>query len=75
MNKKLLLALQKRNNERLGVLRTKVEDPELRAADLPAIELEIEENESAGSSGSTALPQGTDGRNQQRPGSAWEKAV
>ena len=43
MNKKLLLALQKRNNERLGELRTKVEDPELRAADLPAIESEIED--------------------------------
>lgn len=43
MNKQLLLALQKRNTERLGELRGKVEDPELRAADLPAIEEEIKE--------------------------------
>lgn len=43
MNRKLLLALQKRNNERLAQLRGKVEDPELRAADLPEIEKEIEE--------------------------------
>lgn len=43
MKKELLLTLQKRNKERLGELRTKAEDPELRAADLPAIQTEIEE--------------------------------
>lgn len=43
MNKGLLLALQKRNKEKLGELKGKVEDPELRAADLPAIEEEIKE--------------------------------
>lgn len=43
MPKELLLALQKRNNEKLVELRGRVEDPELRAADLPAIEAEIEE--------------------------------
>lgn len=43
MNKTLLLALQKRNKERLGELEARVKDPELRAADLPAIEEEIEE--------------------------------
>lgn len=43
MNKKLLLALQKRNKERLVELRTKAADPELREADLPAIQTEIEE--------------------------------
>lgn len=43
MNKTLLLALQKRNKERLGELEARVKDPELRAADLPAIEEEIKE--------------------------------
>ncbi|MEH6940783.1 phage major capsid protein [Bacillus sp. JJ722] len=43
MNKQLLLALQKRNKERLTELRTQVENPELRAADLPAIQEEIDE--------------------------------
>ncbi|RIJ65525.1 phage major capsid protein [Rummeliibacillus sp. POC4] len=43
MNRQLLLALQKRNNERLVTLRSKIEDPELRAADLPAIQTEIED--------------------------------
>lgn len=43
MKKELLLALQKRNKERLGELKTKAEDPELREADLPAIKTEIEE--------------------------------
>ncbi|HDR7750411.1 TPA: phage major capsid protein, partial [Bacillus cereus] len=43
MNKQLLLALQKRSNERLVELRTKVENPELRAEDLPAIQEEIDE--------------------------------
>lgn len=41
MNRQLLLALQKRNNERLVELRTKVENPETRAADLEAIKTEI----------------------------------
>lgn len=41
MTKELLLALQKRNNEKLVELRGRVEDPELRVADLPAIEKEI----------------------------------
>ncbi|MGX7627627.1 phage major capsid protein [Bacillus thuringiensis] len=43
MNKRLLLALQKRSNERLVELRTQVENPELRAEDLPAIQEEIDE--------------------------------
>lgn len=43
MNKKLLLALQKRNKTRLAELRTQAENPELRAEDLPAIQSEIEE--------------------------------
>lgn len=43
MDKTLLLALQKRNKERLGELEARVKDPELRAADLPAIEEEIKE--------------------------------
>ncbi|KXY80129.1 phage major capsid protein [Bacillus cereus group sp. MYBK12-2] len=43
MNRKLLLALQKRSNERLVELRTQVENPELRAEDLPAIQEEIDE--------------------------------
>lgn len=43
MNKQLLLALQKRNKERLAVLETNVSDPETRAADLAAIQTEIEE--------------------------------
>ncbi|AJG59409.1 MULTISPECIES: phage major capsid protein [Bacillus] len=43
MNKQLLLALQKRSNERLVELRTQVENPELRAEDLPAIQEEIDE--------------------------------
>lgn len=43
MNKQLLLALQKRNKERLTELRTKVENPELRAEDLTAIQEEIDE--------------------------------
>lgn len=43
MNRQLLLALQKRSNERLVELRTQVENPELRAEDLPAIQEEIDE--------------------------------
>jgi len=43
MNRELLLALQKRNKERLTVLNTTVENPETRAADLPAIQDEIKE--------------------------------
>ena len=43
MNKKLLLALQKRNKERMDELESRAQDPELRAADLPAIQTEIEE--------------------------------
>lgn len=41
MNRQLLLALQKRNNERLVELRIKVENPETRAVDLEAIKTEI----------------------------------
>lgn len=41
MNRTLLLALQKRNQERLAQLQTQVQDPELRAADLEAIQTEI----------------------------------
>ncbi|ANY29971.1 TPA: phage major capsid protein [Bacillus mobilis] len=43
MNKQLLLALKKRNKERLTELRTKIESPELRAEDLTAIQEEIDE--------------------------------
>ncbi|MCM3735597.1 phage major capsid protein [Bacillus cytotoxicus] len=43
MPRELLLALQKRNKERLTELRTKVENPELRAEDLTAIQEEIDE--------------------------------
>ncbi|MED1509011.1 phage major capsid protein [Bacillus proteolyticus] len=43
MNRQLLLALQKRNKERLTELRTQVENPELRAEDLPAIQEQIDE--------------------------------
>lgn len=43
MNKQLLLALQKRNNERLTELRTQIENPELRAEDLTAIQEQIDE--------------------------------
>ncbi|EEM02041.1 Major capsid protein [Bacillus pseudomycoides] len=43
MNKQLLLALQKRNKERLTELRTQIENPELRAEDLTAIQEEIDE--------------------------------
>lgn len=43
MNRQLLLALQKRNKERLTELRGKLEDPELRAADLESIQTEIED--------------------------------
>ncbi|PHC57640.1 phage major capsid protein [Bacillus pseudomycoides] len=43
MNKQLLLALQKRNKERLTELRTKIKSPELRAEDLTAIQEEIDE--------------------------------
>lgn len=41
MNKKLLIALQKRNKARLKELRTQVENPETRAEDLTAIQDEI----------------------------------
>lgn len=43
MNKKLLVALQKRNQERLETLQTQVQDPDLRAEDLEAIQTEITE--------------------------------
>ncbi|WP_329764343.1 phage major capsid protein [Bacillus nitratireducens] len=43
MNRQLLLALQKRNKERLTEFRTQVENPELRAEDLPAIQEQIDE--------------------------------
>lgn len=43
MNKQLLLALQKRNKEKLAELRTQVENPELRAEDLTAIQEQIDE--------------------------------
>ena len=43
MNKQLLLALQKRNKERLTELRTKIKSPELRAEDLTTIQEEIDE--------------------------------
>ncbi|MGG5740476.1 phage major capsid protein [Bacillus cereus group sp. IBL03679] len=43
MNKQLLLALQKRNKEKLTELRTQVENPELRAEDLTAIQEQIDE--------------------------------
>ncbi|EEM02485.1 phage major capsid protein [Bacillus pseudomycoides] len=43
MNKQLLLALQKRNKEKLTELRTQIENPELRAEDLAAIQKQIEE--------------------------------
>lgn len=41
MNKKLLIALQKRNKARLTELRTQVENPETRAEDLTTIQEEI----------------------------------
>lgn len=75
MNKKLLLALQKRNKERLVELRTKAADPELREADLPAIQTEIEElatelqeiadklvEENEGDEGSEGDGEGSEGR-------------
>lgn len=43
MDRQLLLALQKRNKERLVELRTQVENPELRAEDLAAIQEKIDE--------------------------------
>lgn len=43
MNKQLLVALQKRNQERLETLQTQVQDPDLRAEDLEAIQTEITE--------------------------------
>lgn len=43
MNKELLLALQKRNKEKLTELRTQIENPELRAEDLAAIQEQIDE--------------------------------
>ena len=43
MNKKLLLALQKRNKERLTELKNKVQDPELRAEELEEIQKEIDD--------------------------------
>lgn len=43
MNKKLLLALQKRNKERLTELRTKLEKGEVRAEDLEAVQKEVQE--------------------------------
>lgn len=43
MNKKLLLALQKRNKERLEELRNKLEKGEVRAEDLEAVQQEVQE--------------------------------
>ncbi|EJQ44015.1 HK97 family phage major capsid protein [Bacillus cereus BAG6X1-2] len=43
MNKQLLLALQKRNKEKLTELRTKIENPELRSEELEAIQTQIDE--------------------------------
>jgi len=43
MNKKLLLALQKRNKERLKELRDKLEKGEVRAEDLEAVQKEVQE--------------------------------
>jgi HK97 family phage major capsid protein len=43
MNKKLLLALQKRNNARLTELRTKLEKNEVRAEDLETVQTEVQE--------------------------------
>lgn len=43
MNKKTLLALQKRNQKRLVELRTKIEKNEVREDDLAAVQTEIEE--------------------------------
>ncbi|HDR7876496.1 phage major capsid protein [Bacillus mobilis] len=43
MNKQLLLALQKRNKEKLTELRTQIENPELRAEDLTSIQEKIDE--------------------------------
>lgn len=43
MNRKLLLALQKRNNERLTELRGKLEKNEVREADLEAVQKEVQE--------------------------------
>src|SRR5690554_4302131 len=43
MNKKLLLALQKRTKARLEELRTKIQNNEVREEDLEAVEQEVEE--------------------------------
>lgn len=43
MNKKLLLALQKRNKERLTELRTKLEKSEVRAEDIEDVKKEVQE--------------------------------
>ncbi|MFJ7756317.1 phage major capsid protein [Peribacillus muralis] len=43
MNKKLLLALQKRNNQRLTELRSKLEKNEVRADDLEAVQTEVQD--------------------------------
>ncbi|WP_340373292.1 phage major capsid protein [Peribacillus sp. FSL E2-0218] len=43
MNKKLLLALQKRNNQRLTELRSKLEKNEVRPEDLEAVQTEVQE--------------------------------
>lgn len=43
MNKKLLLALQKRNKERLAELKGKLERNEVRAEDLEAVQAEVQE--------------------------------
>ncbi|MGE6376607.1 phage major capsid protein [Peribacillus muralis] len=43
MNKKLLLALQKRNNQRLSELRSKLEKNEVRVADLEAVQTEVQD--------------------------------
>lgn len=43
MNKKLLLALQKRNKERLTELKNKLEKGEVRAEDLEAVQKEVQE--------------------------------
>lgn len=43
MNKQLLLALQKRNNERLTELRTKLEKNEVRAEELDSVQQEVQE--------------------------------
>ncbi|MEK5106524.1 phage major capsid protein [Cytobacillus sp. FSL K6-0129] len=43
MNKKLLLAIQKRNKQRLTELRTKLEKNEVRAEDLESVQTEVKE--------------------------------